>query len=466
MNHTSRDLRKDALAIWQAGVAVVDANRLVQETVRVWQRTLLIGEQPIDLDSVRRLIVIGAGKAGAGMVAGLEAALGPSVMRELDVTGWVNVPNDTIPAGKSTAHRRIQLHPARPAGVNEPTEAAAHGTEEMLRLLQAADPSDLCICLVSGGGSALLPAPATGISLEDKLAITRLLSAAGANIQQLNTVRIPLSRVKGGGLATACRAGRLITLLISDVPGDPLELIASGPTVPASVTAVDALRVLDDFKINERSSPEISRVMSYLRDSPPGLDSREASPCVEVTNIVIGNLALAVDAAGQEAERRGYEFAMHVSAALEGEANEVGRKLAQLAVKMRGDPNLPNCLIHGGEPVVTLTDDPGKGGRNQQLALAAYVELTSLPVTGAGGDSIFDDIVVLSGGTDGEDGPTDAAGACIDTAVHRKALEQGLEARSFLGGNDAYRFFDLTGGLLKTGPTGTNVGDLRVVITH
>ncbi len=456
----TRDLREDALAIWQAGVAAVDAKRLVQHNLRVDGRTLSIADEDVDLDRVGRIIVVGAGKAGAAMVAGVEAALGPKLMDEKDVVGWVNVPADTVPQERRADKHRIRLHPARPAGLNEPTPEGVQGTEEILRLVQSAGPTDLCICLISGGGSALLPAPAAGVSLEDKLAITRILSSAGANIQQLNTVRIALSRVKGGGLAAACNAGEMYSLIISDVLGDPLELIASGPTVQKSITPADALRVLQAMPLQEDARGTLHRVQEFLQSSQPTVPLPPRRSDLSVRNIVIGNLAVAVDGAGLEAERRGYEFAMHVARELEGEANDVGARLAKLALQMRGDGTVPNCLIHGGEPVVTLSPNAGKGGRNQQLVLAAYVTLQSSLNAEA---SAFDDIIVLSGGTDGEDGPTDAAGAFVDGRVHRAALDAGLDAAEFLARNDAYHFFAATGGLIKTGPTGTNVGDVRVI---
>ncbi len=246
----------------------------MRESVRVEGRTLIVGfddkdQQRIDLDAMRRIVVVGAGKAGAGMAAALEEILGPALMEAKQVVGWVNVPASTAaPRGSPVSSgtqvkypsprpsltrgeaeeqgtRRIHLHPARPAGINEPTAEGVAGSEEILKIVSSLGLDDLCIALLSGGGSALMPAPIEGISLADKLAVTRFLSAAGANIAELNTVRKQLSRIKGGGLARACRAGRLIALVISDVPGDPLDVIASGPTVPDSSTPQDALEILE-----------------------------------------------------------------------------------------------------------------------------------------------------------------------------------------------------------------------------
>jgi glycerate 2-kinase len=286
-----------------------------------------------------------------------------------------------------------------------------------------------------------------------------LISAAGANIEQLNIVRQNVSLVKGGGLARACRAGHLITLVISDVLGDPLDMIASGPTVERNSTAADALHVLEDLGLV--GEPSISAIVSYLRrrvreeSEPQGaLEPFQKMP--KVTNLIIGNNATAVDGAGIEAERLGYSHAMICATKSEGSAEEVGRHLAGMARAMRDNPG-PNCLISGGEPTVKLVDQGqrGKGGRNQQLALAALAEL---------GDA--DGICLLSGGTDGEDGPTDAAGAVVDTEVVRAASKASLDANDYLARNDAYTFFQKCGGLLITGPTQTNVCDLRVVVVQ
>ncbi|HET6884207.1 MAG TPA: DUF4147 domain-containing protein [Pirellulales bacterium] len=443
---TADDLRRDALQIWRAGVAGVDSARLVREAVHVEGASLLVGEQTLSLAEVRRIAVVGAGKAGAGMAAGLLGALGDKIVAEKQVTGWLNVPADCV-----RSLPPLVLHAARPAGVNEPTEQGADGARRILNIVGSLENEDLCFCLISGGASALLPAPVDQISLGDKLAVTRQLSAAGATINELNTVRKQLSRIKGGGLARACRAGQLITLVISDVLGDPLDTIASGPTVPDSGTPQQALEILHRYRA--RDAGISSRVFDYLcgKTAHP-----TAGPRCQVTNLVIGNNATAVDAAGSEAERLGYSHAMTSAPASEGPAEEVGRHLAGLALSMKSRPG-PNCLISGGEPVVRLPEAAvrGMGGRNQQLALAALQSLNDLGCEG---------IVLLSGGTDGEDGPTDAAGAHIDSDVCAAARRQQLDIGDYLRRCDAYHFFSAAGGLIKTGPTHTNVCDLRVVV--
>jgi hydroxypyruvate reductase len=442
------NLRSDALAIWQAGVDAVRSDRLVRENLRVEGGWLEIGDAAqLELAGLRRIIVVGAGKAGAGMAAGVEAALSPRLAAEKQLTGWLNVPADCVRPLKY-----IKLHAARPAGVNEPTEAGAAGSREILRLVESLGPDDLCLCLISGGASALLPAPAEGISLADKLAVTRFLSAAGANIQELNTVRKQLSRIKGGGLLRACRAGYLATLIISDVIGDPLDVIGSGPTVEDRSTPTDALAVLEGFKARESGLVPIT-VFELLERGITHTALR--TPHSTFLNLVIGNNAVAVDAAGTEAVRLGYSPAMQAARTLEGPAEEVGRHLADMALSMRRQSG-PDCLISGGEPTVQLisADQRGMGGRNQQLVLAALAHL---------GDRT-QGLAILSGGTDGEDGPTDAAGAIVDEAIAADARQRGLEAGEYLRRNDAYHFFEPVGGLIKTGPTHTNVCDLRVVL--
>jgi glycerate 2-kinase len=436
-------LRRHGLEIWHAGLDAVRSDRLVEQTVRVDGRTLHVGDESVDLDHVGRIAIVGGGKAGAGMAAGLEQALGEKLLVEKNAITWVNVPEDCL-----RPMNHVRLYPARPPGVNEPTAAGVLGTEEILRIVGELGPDDICIVLISGGGSALLPAPAVGVSLADKLAVTRHLSGAGANITELNGVRRQLSRIKGGGLARACRAGRMFALIISDVPGDPLDVIASGPTVENHSTPREALAILERFD-GQRAVPGVAAFLKSLSSAAP------QPPTCRVTNLVIGNNALAVDAAGIVAERLGYSHAMIVAAEPEGTAESVGEHLVEMARTMLAGPG-PNCLISGGEPVVKLvsSDRRGKGGRNQQLVLAAAAKLAGA------GHGLF----ILSGGTDGEDGPTDAAGAWIDGETLAQAAAAGLDPRSFLERNDAYHFFKPFDALLKTGPTDTNVCDVRVVL--
>ncbi len=457
-----RDLKSDALGIFHAAVDAVRSDRLVRENLRVEGERLMVGNEALPLASIRRIVVVGAGKAGAGMAAGVEQALGPRLLAEKHVSGWVNVPADCV-----QPLNRIHLHAARPAGVNEPTAEGVAGSERILELVGSLGPDDLCLCLISGGGSALLPAPLPGVSLADKQALTRHLSAAGANIEELNTVRKQLSRIKGGGLARACRAGRLVTLIISDVLGDSLDVIASGPTVENSTTAADSLAVLD------RYGGASTSILQHLRSPHSPLTTHRA-PDRRVTNLVIGNNALAVVAAGQEAVRRGYSPVMTAATTLEGPAEEIGVHLAALLREM-ATKRQPDCMITGGEPTVRLapSEERGKGGRNQQLSLAALADILDfgfwiLDSKGSNPKSEIQNpkFALLSAGTDGEDGPTDAAGAILHNDLLTRLAATNLDPRDFLRRNDAYHFFEQLGGLVKTGPTHTNVCDLRVLLAR
>lgn len=453
--------RNDAVEIWNAGLDAVLAAPLVQREVRVEGDSLWIGHHEWSRRDLDRVIVVGAGKAATAMAEGLLASLGDW----LPTIGWINVPE-----GTQRQLGNVHAHPARPAGVNEPTDEGVVGTKKILDLVSHASPRDLCIALISGGGSALLPAPIDGITLDDKIAVIRWLSAAGADITELNAVRKQLSRVKGGGLLRACRAGELVTLVLSDVLGDPLDLIASGPTVADSSHADDAVAVLKKFDPARTLPTNVYDVLEGKLPPPGRGDAAElgvARPDTEpnCTIVVIGNNALAVDEAGIRAEQLGYNHVMQSAPSCEGAAEEVGRQLAEMTVGMlRADPmaHRIDCLITGGEPTVKLAAAAvrGTGGRNQQLVLAAYQHLLSQQLT----DGEWQRLCLLSGGTDGEDGPTDAAGAILDAEVHRAAMKQGLDANHFLERNDAYVFFQQTGGLLKTGPTGTNVCDVRVAL--
>ena len=452
MPRTASELRADAERIWRAGVAAVMPERLVQSHVRVEGHRLIIGEDTVDLRGVERIAIVGAGKAAGAMVVALEDILGPKRLAEKSVTGWVNVPADCV-----VPTQRVHLHPARPAAVNEPRMEGVKGTQQIRKIVSSLGRSDLCLCVLSGGGSALMPGPIERISLEEKIRLTRLLSAAGANIEQLNTVRQQVSFVKGGKLACDCTAGRLITLAISDVPGDPIDIIASGPTVHTSKTVTDALAVLEELGLTAERS--LKPLIRYLKGHEgmwvwePASSAIGIGPPAEMHYVIIGNNAVAVDAAGTEAERLGYSHVMMSATKPEGPAEDVGRHLAEAALRMREQEG-PNCLISGGEPTVTLVDEfhRGKGGRNQQLALAA---LTAV------GDCR--NIAILSGGTDGEDGPTDAAGAFVTEEVVRAARERQLDPEDYLARNDAYDFFERSGGLFITGPTLTNVCDMRII---
>ncbi len=449
------NLRTDATEIWKAGVKAVQGDRLTAGVVSVDGDLLQIDQNRWSRRDLDRVIVVGAGKASMSMAIGLVDRL----QGWLPLVGWINVPQGAERSFDRTPLTGIHVHFARPSGVNEPTADGVVGAEQILRLVHDAGPRDLCVALISGGGSALLPAPITGITLDDKRLVTRFLSDAGADIIELNTVRKHLSRIKGGGLLRACRASHLVTLILSDVLGDPIDMIASGPTVPDKTSAADAIDVLRKYDLDGHLS---DRIYSALRIQPPN-DLRRVS-CPRST-IVIGNNAIAVDEAGIKAESLGYNHAMQSARKCEGSADDVGRRLAEITIQMlRADPtkHRVDCLITGGEPTVALAppEQRGRGGRNQHLVLSAYQHLRRAELS----DREWNRLAFLSGGTDGEDGPTDAAGAVLDASVHRLAVERDLDVDDHLRRNDAYSFFDSCGGLFRTGATGTNVCDIRVVI--
>ncbi len=453
MQSSAEKLRADVERIWRAGVAAVLPERLVPEHVQVDGNWLIIDDDSFDLTTVQRIAIVGAGKAAGAMAVALEKVLGPQLLADKKLIGWVNVPADCVESSQ-----RVHLHAARPAGVNEPRPEGVKGTQEIRKIVSSLAKSDICICVLSGGGSALLPAPIDRLPLDEKIRLTRLMSAAGSNIEQLNIVRQQLSLVKGGKLALDCTAGSLVTLAISDVIGDPPDMIASGPTALTSSTAADAITMLEE--LNLVADPAIKTLVRYLKNHGHNMIWQRAGegigPPARMTFHIIGNNATAVDGAGVEAERLGYSHAMVAARQSEGSAEVVGCHLAEMARRMRDEPG-PDCLISGGEPTVTLVDEAarGKGGRNQQLALAALAEL---------GDC--HDIAMLAAGTDGEDGPTNAAGAFVTEEVVRAAAANRLAPDEFLARNDAYHFFDTAGGLFVTGPTRTNVCDIRVVVVQ
>ena len=451
----SARIRRDLQQIWQAGIDAVRADRLLQNAVQVDGNEIRIAGTSVPLADLDRIVVVGGGKAGGHMAAGFEAAVDGSPFEKL-LSGWVNVPDDCIRPTK-----RIHLNAARPAGRNEPTAEGVAGSEKILEHVAGLTDRDLCVVQISGGGSALMPAPVTEVTLADKLAITRMLSGAGANIHELNSVRRQLSRIKGGGLLRACSAGRIITLIISDVLGDPLDVIASGPTVASSTTAADAIAVMNKY-CPQSSFPA---VMEFLRSKSKENSTRagQGSASVSVENHILANNQTALDASAEAAKELGYETFVMPTDVDEPTAEQVAIKLvdqlrASAAKRNSGDP--PLCILSGGEPTVRLApeDRRGVGGRNQQLVLRALAELAGEDTLPAGS------IGLLSGGSDGEDGPTDAAGAMIWPDLIHAARQSRLAMQHHLDTNDAWHFLGPPGALLRTGPTGTNVCDVRVMI--
>lgn len=459
--HRSSRLSADARAIFERGVAAVQPTALISRHVTILADELLAGPLRLSLAEIERMVVIGAGKASGAMAAALVARLQPALKPGQQLLGWVNVPDDC-----SDEAGPVRLHHSRPAGSNLPTERVVAGTRAIVSLVESLGPKDICFCLISGGGSALLALPDEGISLEDKRATSSLLSARGASIQQLNRVRRQLSQVKGGGLVARRRAGEFISLILSDVLGDPLELIASGPTVsdPAN-TPESALAVFTELGVGLDELPTSVRTRllrsSESRAARKQLPQHTASPAV---NLLVGNLTAAISAAAEEARARGYEVLTEVQQSPSVTADAEGVRLAEWILR-QGESTRPVCLISGGEPTVRLCPRPGLGGRNQQLALAAMKTLLESGPKPQTSDSM-PDFCLLSAGTDGEDGNTTVAGAIIDGEFIRRCRNLRLDPTPYLLANDANRFFTEQGGLLSTGPTGTNVGDLRILLVE
>ena len=409
-------MRTAAEAIWSAAISAVLPERLVARRVSL---------DDLSLAAVDRIAVVGAGKAAAGMAAGIAALLGAEGLARHRVSGLVSVP---VGCGRSVAG--IEVRETRPAGANLPTPAVVQATQEMLAAVSALGPRDLAIALITGGGSALLAAPQAGVSLAEKIAITQRLSAAGADIATLNAARRKLSLVKGGGLARACAAGRLLVVVLSDVIGDDLDVIASGPCMPPAPTL------------------------------PAGAWTTPAGCAVR--HVIVGDNATAVEAAAAAARQAGYEVVPGVVGP-ELSAEATGRQLAAAAVALlaatRRDGQ-PRALIAGGEATVTVPADHGVGGRNQQTVLVAIDAV--LATTGAWPEGLL----VASIGTDGEDGPTDAAGAVADAAVVAAIAAHRLDVGRALARCDAYPLLNAAGGLIRTGPTGTNVADVRIVLAQ
>jgi glycerate 2-kinase len=433
--------RNDALTIWRSSVCAVKPLDLLHAFVQSHPEFI---EQ---IKSASRILVVGAGKASGSMASAFEEIFS----QELDrIEGIVNVPDDAVRDLK-----KIQLHSARPKASNHPTAQGVVGSEKMLELFQRAQPNDLGIALISGGGSALLPAPDEGISLEDKQAITKQLHACGATIQEMNCVRKHLSRIKGGRLAQAFRGKQLFSLIISDVIGDPLNVIGSGPTSLDTTTFADALAVLDRYQLRSKTPPAI--VSHFLRGTKGEIPETLKTIPQNVRNIILGNNQRGLQAATEEATKRDY-CVLNLGSFIEGETNQVAIAIAGLVQSIRHD-RLPIsakcCLLIGGETTVTLNEKPGKGGRNQEFVLSMMNKL---------GLEGMKNVTILSGGTDGEDGPTDAAGAIADSSSWDLITQKNLNIESYLRQHDAYSLFDQIDGLIRTGLTQTNVMDVRVIL--
>ena len=443
-----RQMRKDADAIFMKGLKAVDPSRAIKKNCRFEKNRLIIGNRSYNTDAYENIYIVGAGKATASMASAIIDILGNRISG-----GTIIVKYDHLPEQTSN----LQAIDVVEAGHPIPDENGRSGAERIYNLALEAKDNELILCLISGGGSALMPLPAHGLTLEDKQATGQILLDCGASIHEINAIRKHLSAIKGGRLARAAYPARLITLILSDVVGDDPDVIASGPTVPDSGTFADCRNILDKYNITQKIPQSVrDHIEKGLNGQVPETPKEnEKNNIFELTyNYIIGNNTQAISEAGREANARGYHTLI-LSTMVTGETRHVAAvhtAIAKEILKSRNPIPPPACILSGGETTVTVKGN-GLGGRNQEFALAAALE-----VADAG------NIVVLSAGTDGTDGPTDAAGAFADALTVKRALKADLNPKRFLAENDSYRFFSRLGDLYITGPTNTNVMDLHILL--
>ena len=436
--NTPKDLLID---IFQSALRAVDPYRAtarhVDEIISIYEKGLY-----------KHLVIIGFGKAVSPMVRAINDEMGQWITEGVAITKY----------GHTTETERDCRIRIYEAGHPLPDENGLRATEEIIKLLKVFDERTLAVCLISGGGSALLVAPYNGISPAEKVRTTDLLLKAGADIDELNTVRKHLSRVKGGRLAEAAFPGTITSLILSDVISDRLDVIASGPTAPDRTTYSEALKVIEKYRLEPEIPP---KVIDVLKKGVQGLIAetpKEGDPVFQkVYNRIIGSNRDALEAARTRAVALGYESEI-ISTELTGEAREAGRWLAKKAVETKGALGMRSgrkiCLLSGGETTVTVKG-PGKGGRNMELALSFAREVADIP-----------GIILLSAGTDGTDGPTDAAGAIVDGQTTARARARGIDPIDYLNNNDSYHFFNQLEELFITGPTQTNVMDIQIMLLN
>ncbi|XP_071611821.1 glycerate kinase [Heliangelus exortis] len=499
-------LREHALYLFRSAVGTVRPAPMLKRAVKLQGDRcpqLLVKGQAFPVK--RDLYLVGFGKAVLGMAAAAEEILGDHLVR-----GIINVPlgiqENLQRAGMQEMllkpHSKIQV--IEGAKNNLPDPEALKGAVAIQELAEALTADDLLLVLISGGGSALLPAPIPPILLQEKEKLTKMLASRGAAIQELNTVRKTLSLLKGGGLARLAYPAQVVSLILSDVIGDPLDIIASGPTAPSSHSVQDCLQILAKYNLLHNLPKSVETVLSSSPSKPAAPEHYS-----HVCNIIIGSNMLALDEAKHQAESLGYR-ALILSAAVCGDVRRVSRlycqliqllclgfaglgegplgeevranllqleaeleipglKLAEFLQTLRGlGSERPICILAGGETTVQLQGS-GKGGRNQELALRVGLGLHKAQATEVRGHPGRCEIIFLSGGTDGQDGPTEAAGALCSPELVNEALQEGLDVEAFLSNNDSYTFFSqFRGGhhLLVTGLTGTNVMDIQVILVR
>ena len=463
--HRSQDLesrsmveqgdRRDAIqAVQDAALAAVDPGRAVHRHLKREGDFLVVADRRYDLGRFDRVWIAGGGKAATPMVAALADILGERLDGGVVITKYghsgLGIEDSAAGVGESPVVLREAGHPI-------PDEAGVDGARQLVGSVKGGGPNDLVICPISGGGSALLTLPVSGIELADLQSLTGQLLRSGATINELNTVRKHLSQIKGGELARMAAPGMVISLILSDVVGDLLDVIASGPTSPDPTTYAEAWAVLERYQLIEIApKPILSRLRAGL-DGKVAETPKADDPIFErVQNVIVGSNRLAAEAATAKAQELGFN-ALLISTFVEGEAREVARVAAALVkeiVRYRRPVAPPACIVWGGETTVTVSGD-GLGGRNQELALAAAMALEG-----------WSDVLVVALATDGTDGPTDAAGAIATGETAERARQQGLNPADYLARNDSYHFFQQLGDLIVTGPTQTNVNDLLLLFVY
>ncbi|MEE9586302.1 MAG: glycerate kinase [Nitrososphaerales archaeon] len=439
--HRARRLVLDAI---EAAISSVDPRTLVQHHMEVLNGKLLIDRHRYDLNSLGRIFVIGGGKASGAMAEAMNQILGDRIHR-----GIVNVQTGTA---SSFEAGRIELNEARHP---VPDDQGVESVKKMLNLVEDVDGRDLVICLISGGGSALIPMPTEGISLEDMQHVTQSLLRSGAHIGELNAVRKHLSGIKGGQLAKKLYPAEVLSLIISDVVGDSLETIASGPTSPDRSTYQDAVQVLKKYRLWQKSPPQVRRLLSKGMAGEISETPKPGDPIFQrVQNKIIGGGSIACKTAAESLSREGLNTLV-LPTYLKGEARDAGISLSMMALDVETSNRpvkKPAAIIVGGETTVAVRGN-GVGGRNQEVALSFASKIDGMK-----------DVVFASIDTDGLDGNSDAAGAVVDGATMNRAREKGLDALKFLERNDSYSFFSEVGGLILTGTTFTNVNDIAVMV--
>ena len=440
--HSEETLKQMAKTIFTAAVDEVDPKRCIERHLNLDEKTLYLGNRPYRLNEIDNIYLIGIGKASAAMAHAVEEMLGKWIVDGVVVTKYDH--------GMPLTRCRI-FEAAHPI----PDENGVTASRAILNLAKKAGSKDLILCLISGGGSALTPAPAEGISLEAKQETTRLLLGCGATIHEINTIRKHLSEIKGGQLCRNANGARIISMILSDVIGDDLDMIASGITAPDHTNFDDCMEILHHYTLWDKLPASVRYHMTagqrgLISDTP-----KPGSPDFEkVENYIVGSLSDALGAAGTAAEKIGFK-PLILSSTIQGEASEVAKVLASVGMEVSRSGNpipAPACILSGGETTVTLKGN-GLGGRNMELALAAGIELSGAS-----------NMVLLSAGTDGTDGPTDAAGAFASGSTIFRGDALGLSAKAYLIENNSYHYFKPLDDLLITGPTRTNVMDLQILL--